>query len=947
MLRMKPPGKGERGERAARRADLYYQRSDSGYYQGKGGMHCEWGGKDAARLGLDVNAEPEYEHFKRVIRGLDPHSGEQLTAKLIENRLPYWDVTASVPKGVTVAKEWGDDRIQGIIWQANRLAMSELEEYATTRVRVDGRQEDRVTGNLLYYSVEHPETRPVEDESVPDNHRWRVMPMPDDHIHNVIPNLTYDAVEDKWKAVKFRPIMDLRRYFDRQFDHHLAHLLAEAGYEIETKFKNGKYYSWDIKGMPEAVIDRFSQRSKEVDEAEAAIVAGRKEAARLAGDPGWELLPDRLSPVERDKLGATSRRQKRDDVPLEECREFWHSLVSEDDNRTIAGVIGQARRGLGRTPERLAAKAVDFALRHHAEQESCIRWEELAATAMERSLGGASPDDIRREAERQGIIIKMLDGKWMATTPELRAEERYLSDVAAAGRGTVAAIGGADKLTRDMPDGKTLNDGQFDTACGLLESENRINLVEGPAGAGKTSMLGKFDEGMRQAGQAVTYLATTVKAAKVLHKDGFAAHTLAHFLRDTKMQAAAVGGRVVIDEVSMMGHKDAVRLFKLADQLDLKLILVGDPMQHGAVGRGAMIRLLKDYGGVTPFKLNDILRQKNAEDARYLTAATQLSEGKTAEGFDTLDAMGWVREIADGTDRYRHISADYVQALDDGKSVICVSPTHAEAARITASIRSQLRADGKLGAEDITVPRLVDSNASVPERGEASTYRPGDILVFHDDAGGYKKGQHVTVADPASVPLAEAEKFSLYRPETIGLAVGDKIAFTGRVKAMRLDKTYKNGDERSIAAITPGGNFRLNDGFVISKDAGLIRHGYVATSFASQGSTVQRAIVAVSSASGAAANQEMAYVACSRAKERTTFFTDNKDDVREALQRSSRKLLALDMPVPVQQVKPVNRPQKQRDQRRRLSLINRVREASARVGRQPQKERQADYGYGR
>ena len=143
-------------------------------------------------------------------------------------------------------------------------------------------------------------------------------------------------------------------------------------------------------------------------------------------------------------------------------------------------------------------------------------------------------------------------------------------------------------------------------------------------------------------GKPVTYLATTAKAAGVLQEDGFDAHTLARFLLDEKMQAAARGGRVVVDEVSMLGHKDAVRLFKLAEKLDLKLILIGDPMQHGSVGRGAIMRLLKDYGGVKPFRLTEILRQKNADDARYLTAATQLSEGKAGRGlrYARRDGLG-------------------------------------------------------------------------------------------------------------------------------------------------------------------------------------------------------------------------------------------------------------------------------------------------------------------
>ena len=56
---------------------------------------------------------------------------------------------------------------------------------------------------------------------------------------------------------------------------------------------------------------------------------------------------------------------------------------------------------------------------------------------------------------------------------------------------------------------------------GLLDSEDRVNVVEGPAGAGKSSLLSKFDEGMKLKGRSVTYLGTTAKAAEVLQEDGF------------------------------------------------------------------------------------------------------------------------------------------------------------------------------------------------------------------------------------------------------------------------------------------------------------------------------------------------------------------------------------------------------------------------------------------
>ena len=952
MLRMKPPGKHERGERGAQRAELYFEKSDAGYYRGEGGLHCEWGGKIVPGLGLE--GEPDFEHFKRLLRGLNPHTGEQLTARLVDDRLPGWDITASIPKGVTEALERGDDRIQGLLWKANRLAMGDMEAYATTRVRVDGCQEDRVTGNLLWYSVEHAETRPVVDESFPEGHRWRVMPQPDRHLHNYLLNLTRDDAEGgRYKAVKFRPIMDIRRYFDRRFDHYLAHMLAEAGYEIETKYRGGKYYSWDIKGMPAELIDRRSKRSHEIEDVEAAIVAERKEAARLEGDPAWDQLPDRLTAVERDKLGATSRRQKREDITLEECREYWAGGVLPEEAEIVDALIARARSGQNLPPVNVADRAVEFALRHHSEQESCIRWEELAATAMERSMGGASPQDIEREAARQGILISTIDGLRMATTAALRAEERYLADVALLGMGDVAAVGVPKGLSRRMPDGKTLNDGQWDAARGLLESENRVNLVEGPAGAGKSSLLAKYDEAMRKSGQSVTYLATTGKAVGVLEKDGFNADTLARFLVDDRMQAAAKGGRVVVDEVSMLGHRDAVRLFKLAEKLDLKLVLVGDPMQHGSVGRGAIMRLLKEFGRITPFVVPEILRQKNADDGRYLTAATQLSQGKTAEGFDTLDAMGWVREMPDDTDRYRHIAADYLQAQDDKKSCLVVSPTHAEAGRITAMVRHELRAAGRLGEAEQSFTRLEKLDASEAERGQASTYAPEDLYVlqFHKHAKGFRRGAYLTVPGSA-VPVELADRFTVYKTESVALAEGDRIRFTGTVKTLDGGHTLKNGMTKTVAEITPGGNLRLDNGWVVSGKAGHIRHGYVETSFGSQGSTVQRTIVALSSQSGKAANQEMAYVASTRSKERMTLYTDAKDEIREAIIRSSKKPLALDMPVPEEtqrQASVVDKQRQQRERQRRLSAIERVRAAWAQVRPQESKrqERQVDHGYGR
>ena len=204
-------------------------------------------GSATAPPSSDCRGGPTSRQFKRLIHGLDPHTGEQLTAKLIEDRIPGWDVTASVPKGVTTALERGDTRVQGVIRWAMTQAFADMEKAATTRVRKHGKYEDRVTGNLVGYAVEHPETRPTKADGRSD---W------DRHWHLVVFNLTHDAAEDQWKAVKFRPIMDLRKYFSHRFDMYLSWALThQLGYELETTFKTEgkggrKYYSWDIQGIP-------------------------------------------------------------------------------------------------------------------------------------------------------------------------------------------------------------------------------------------------------------------------------------------------------------------------------------------------------------------------------------------------------------------------------------------------------------------------------------------------------------------------------------------------------------------------------------------------------------------------------------------------------------------------------------------------------------------------
>ena len=394
----------------------------------------------------------------------------------------------------------------------------------------------------------------------------------------------------KWKAVKFRPIMDMRKFFDRRFDIDLAASWPSLGYEIETKFKadgqgGGKYFTWDIKGIPDSVVAKAARGGRpEVDATEAAIVAERKEAK-----PGRRRTE--LSAVARDKLGATSRREKRDDLTLERMPGVLGQPASRRRKpRTIAETIQRAMPG-PRTPGRSRGGTGRWIspCGTISSRNSAVPLEELRHD-RDGAQHGRRPRPPTSSGKPSGRASSSpsIDGERWRPRAELSGRRKTWPAIAAAGRGTVARSAWPRGCPRRLAGGKALNDGQWEAACGLLQSENRVNLVEGPAGAGKSSLLRKFDEGMQRAGQS-GHLSGHDRPTPsgCWQKDGFEANTVARFLLDEKMQA---GGHAAAGSSSMKPRCSATRTRSSCSsspkRLDLKLIFVGDPMQHGSVPAG-------------------------------------------------------------------------------------------------------------------------------------------------------------------------------------------------------------------------------------------------------------------------------------------------------------------------------------------------------------------------
>ncbi|MGO8758052.1 MAG: MobF family relaxase [Terracidiphilus sp.] len=889
---------------SASQAQTYHEKeftsAEQNYWKQADTIQGEWHGKLADKFGLAgaVGAE----EFARLSEGQHPVTGEQLvrhrkvheykteegkTVAPVEHRAG-WDATFSAPKSVSLtALVGGDDRVREAHSEAVNVALNELGRY--TQARIGGNRPAEMTGQFIAAKFEHDTARPVDGYAAPQL-----------HTHAVIFNMT-ERENGQMRALQERSFFASQSYATAVYQSELMYRLRGLGYEIEP----GKSGAPEIKGYSQEYLDASSPRRQQIEEALAHSGFSGPEAAQIAAhntrDKKMILSPDEVLAAHRQ-------------IAAEFGNQADH-VVTDARRRSI----GQALKPVAEERQKQAHSALTFARDRDFEREAVQDERALLVDAMRRGMGETTYPEVRASFEAriasgefQLIPSEKHDSARRFTTAKMIQAEKEIVQTVLDGRGRapqLMPVQQAIPLTEARPH---LNPSQHNAIEKVLTSNDRIQGLQGVAGAGKTTTLTSIRRGAEQNGYTVEGFAPTSRAARQLRDAGIEADTLQGFLARGNRQSddAARKHLYMVDESSLASTQQMRDFLGKIGAQD-KVLLIGDIRQHQGVEAGKPFEQLQQAGMQTA-QLDQIVRQKDPE---LLKAVEHLSKNETAIGVQMLQQQGRVTEIVDPQQRIEAIAKNYAA---HSENTIIVSPDNASRRAINQAVRQELRALGSLHKEDHSMRVLTPrSDMTGADRAWAARYQTGDVLHYirGSKEHGIERGSYAQVVAMApeenlvTVRKQNGEQvtydpsrlrgISAYREIEREFAIGDRLQFTAPNRKLGV----ANRDLGTIQQIGEAGKITVRmDGDkekAVTFDPAEMQHfdhGYAVTSHSSQGLTAERVLVNMdTNVHPELINSRFAYVSVSRASQDAQIYTNDAATLAESLSRDVSKASALDL----------------------------------------------------
>src|SRR6202043_206729 len=251
-----------------------------------------------------------------------------------------------------------------------------------------------------------------------------------------------------------------------------------------------------------------------------------------------------------------------------------------------------------------------------------------------------------RQAEafvrESSAFLRNPDKPGRVTTAEVYAEDKQIIKTMEACKGAYQPIGLGKEWT--IQSARVAGDeGQKNAVYHVLRSCDLLTGIEGKPGVGKTSTISEAAAAIRSlTGRDPVMLAPTARTVGKVREVGFDAETVANSRDKPAVQAAAAGRILWCDEASALDNRDFDWLLHFARETGGRLVVSGDPKQHGAVQRGHPFKMVIDTGVLACAKLEKIYRQK---DVPKLLEIIEHYHGERYEAaLNHIEELGVVRE---------------------------------------------------------------------------------------------------------------------------------------------------------------------------------------------------------------------------------------------------------------------------------------------------------------
>jgi conjugative relaxase-like TrwC/TraI family protein len=663
-----------------------------------------WSGRQAEALGL--GGQVEADDLQRLLEGRDPGSGTPLGSALADRTtgsgsvvraVAGFDATFSAPKSVSV---WwaltGDPGLLAAHDLAVTAALDHLERFgSTTRVRADGRRQHVDTGGLSMATFRQTTSR-ADDPQV--------------HTHAVV-SAKVQTSDGRWLALDARYLKRHQRMLGGVYQ---SVLRAELSHRYGVSWGPIVNGQAELLGVPAELLEVFSKRTTEVDAALAAKLGDFRD--RQGRDPtAWE-----RAALTRE--AATDTRSRKSGVAGEVVQAGWEH-EAEELGWTGPEVVAELE-AFGRAPiapgvpvtvsdvlDGLSVRGSTWTrgdvLRTVCDRQRPVSqlsgrdWASVLEQAADHiveacvDLDPVDADGRRRESDGRSVWLEPIAAHF--SSESIVAEEERILTWAL-----------DTQLIEPTPSSTVQAEGlevlQADAAAAVA-GQDRLVVVVGPAGAGKTTMLARAVDDLQRHGRAVFGVAPTAKAAQVLgHETAMATDTLAKLVHEwTRPDRPPLafyrferGATVIVDEAGMVGTPSLGRLVDLAQRQDWRLVLVGDPRQLQAVGRGGMFAEL--CASTRTYELARLHRFTHRWEA---AASLRLRAGDPA-AVGVYEAHG---RISGGNldEHLQRLAGDWLTAAEAGTTVAITASTNAHVDALNHAIQHVRLEAGHLDPDPVAV----------------------------------------------------------------------------------------------------------------------------------------------------------------------------------------------------------------------------------------------------